>query len=156
MSEEFGLKLAFVDLLPMLFFLGSMIVLVTIFPSTLFVIGTTCNLIAGFSKVLWKFLLALKRGDVKFISDLFVPFQCIGFVLMITSFIVDRRMIQLDGMWIAITSVPSIFFFIIGIIGLITMIIMSIHFDQSLKAHWKAQWVNTVAQGCFFVGLLLG
>ncbi|MDO5521866.1 MAG: hypothetical protein Q4G58_15335 [bacterium] len=154
-EEDFTLKLAIQDTLPVLFFLGSMIVLSVLFPSVLFIIGASCSLIAGFSKVLWKFLMAVKLGNKKWLSNLFIPFQCMGFTLMILSLFVDRRFISSSEMWKAVSSLPSGVFFLVGVIGMVGMITMSMHFDQSVNAHWRAQLVNTLAQGCFFVGLLL-
>ncbi|MDO5293438.1 MAG: hypothetical protein Q4F05_11895 [bacterium] len=154
-EEDFTLKLAIQDTLPVLFFLGSMVVVTFLYPSILFVIGASCSLIAGVTKVIWKFIMALKMGNKKWLSSLFIPFQCVGFSLMLISLIVDRRLIHLEMMWKAVCSFPAGLFFLAGILGMAGMIILAMQFDQSVKSHWKAQWLNMAAQGCFFIGLLL-
>lgn len=154
-EEDFTLQLAIVDAIPVSFFLGSMITVSTMFGSLMFLIGATCSLVAGFSKVLWKLIMGLGRGNKAWLSNLFVPFQSIGFMLMIASLIFDRDLIVPGAVWKTLTGMPSALFFFIGTLGMILMIIMSVRFNQSIKSHWRAQIVNTIAQAAIFFGLLI-
>lgn len=154
--EGFTLTLALVDALPVLFFCASMMVIGRLFSSLLFLIGAMLCFIAGAAKVLWKVIVVLKRKNIWFLFLQMRILMPIGFCLMLISLIVKRSEISLAGIGSAFMSMPSLIFFVIGILGMVLMMVFAVKLDSSdVKANWLEQLTNGIAQAAFFVGLLL-
>ena len=69
--------------------------------------------------------------------------------------VVDRRRIDLAAVGAAVTSLPSAVFFALWVAGLAGMIVRAKRFDNSAKANWGAEALNTGMQAALFLGLLL-
>ena len=75
---------------------------------------------------------------------------------MLISLIVKHSEISLAGIGAAFMSMPSLIFFVIGILGMVLMMVFAAKLDSSdVKANWIEQLTNGIAQAAFFVGLLL-
>lgn len=154
--EGFTLSLALVDALPVLFFCASMIVIGGFFSSPLFLIGALLCFFAGAAKVLWKVIVVLRKKNIWFLFLQMRILMPIGFVLMMISLIVNRSEISFARMAAAFMRMPSLIFFIIGILGMVLMMAFSMKLDSSdVKANWIEQLTNGIAQAAFFAGLLL-
>ena len=152
--EGFTVALALVDAIPVLFFGGTMILISKIFDSPLFFIGAALSLLAAVGKVAWKFILGLKKKDVKFLNKAFMPTQCVGWVIMIIALILGRKKLNFPAMGAAIISMPTLVFFIIGVLGMAGMVYLKKNFKNTAKENWIAQCTNAVAQICIFLGFL--
>lgn len=154
--EGFTLSLALVDALPVLFFCASMMVLGRLFSSPLFLVGAALCSLAGAAKVLWKVIVVLKKKNIWFLFLQMRILMPIGFALMLISLIVKRSEIRFARLGAAFTSMPSMIFFIIGILGMVLMMVFAAKLDSSdVKANWIEQLTNGIAQTAFFIGLLL-
>lgn len=154
--SDFTLSLALLDALPLLFFGGSMILVGLIFRSWIFVLGALLCFWAGAAKVIWKIIVVQAKKNLWFLFLQMRIVMPIGFLIMIISIIINRSSINFIGIKTAFLSLPSLIFFIIGIIGMITMGILGIKLDSSkLRSNWIEQSVNAIAQGAIFTGLLL-
>lgn len=154
--EGFTLSLAFVDALPVIFFAGTMILISFIFKSAIFLIGALLCFYAGAAKVLWKIIVVLKRKNVWWLFMQMRIVMPIGFLLMIVALIVGRE--ALDGAVViqAITSLPQVVFFGLGILGMIMMMVFAFRLDSSdARSNWIEQITNGLAQLCIFIGTLL-
>lgn len=154
--EGFTLGLALVDALPVIFFAGSMFLIGQRFSSNLFMLGAVLCLIGGAGKVLWKVIVVLKRKNV---WPLFVQMRFLmplGFLLMICSLIANADRISFDEIIKACTGFPTIVCFAAGIAGIVLMTIFAMFLDSSdVRANWIEQLTNGLAQGAFFLGILL-
>lgn len=154
--EGFTLSLVLIDALPVLLFCASMIVIGRLFSSRLFLVGAVLCLLAGGAKVLWKAIVVLRKKNVWFLFLQMRILMPIGFALMVLSLIVNRSAISLAGMGAAFMRMPSMAFFLIGILGMILMMVFAAKLDSGdVKANWIEQLTNGIAQAAFFVGLLL-
>ena len=154
--EGFTITLALVDALPVLFFCASMIVISRFFVSPLFLIGALLCFFAGAAKVLWKVIVVLKKKNIWFLFLQMRILMPIGFALMGISLVVKHSEISLGGIGAAFMSMPSMIFFLIGILGMVLMMVFAAKLDSSdVKANWIEQLTNAIAQAAFFVGLLL-
>ena len=129
--EGFTLSLALVDAIPVLLFGGSCILIGLMFKSPLFITGAVLCFLAGFFKVLWKVILAVSKKDVTVLNKQFRYVMCAGFLLIVISLIAGHSRISLSGIFSGLTSIPSVFFFIAGICGMITMGILGKKLDNS-------------------------
>jgi hypothetical protein len=151
--KGFTLGMALMDALPVVFFTLSCIFLGMKVDSLLFRIGSALVAIAGIGKVLWKLLLALKDQDIHILNTQMRILMPLGFVLLIIGVIlVHPDWVMVLG---AVTMMPSLLFFVLGIIGLFCMGWFAGHMDQtSASNNWREQTVNTLAQACIFLGIL--
>lgn len=154
--KDFTLSLALFDILPVLFFSGTVILIGLLFDSKLFLIGAFLCLFAGISKVIWKIIVVLKKRNIWFLFIQMRITMPIGLILMIVSLIINRTNIDVSLVLNRITSLPSIIFFIIGLIGMVMMLLFGALLDGGkLRNNWIEQITNTIAQACIFVGTLI-
>lgn len=153
--QDFTLGLAIVDAIPVLFFCASVIAIGVAFKSVLFLIGALLVLFAGAVKVLWKIIVVLKKKNVWWMFLQMRILMPIGMVLMMVSLLVNRSRIDGNALWSAVTSMPSLACFIVGIIGMVLMSVFAVKLDSSdVKSNWIEQLTNGIAQAAFFVGIL--
>ena len=74
-----------------------------------------------------------------------------GFLLIL----LNLKTIKLSVILSAVTSMPSVIFFAVGIAGMVLMGIFAAKLDSSdIRSNWIEQITNTVAQAAIFVGIL--
>ncbi|PDX61964.1 hypothetical protein [Faecalibacterium langellae] len=153
--EDFTLSLALVDALPVLFFSCSMVLIAGRFASILFCLGAAVIVLASCGKVLWKLLLSLRKQNVPWLNRYFIPCQISGFVLILLSLVLHLRTIRWSSVLARLTHFPSVIFFLLWLCGMGCMSwYRKNRFDNSLKANWTAQLINTAAQGALLLGIL--
>lgn len=65
----------------------------------------------------------------------------------------EQKNITWHALFVSLTAMPSVLFFIIGICGMILMFIFGAKLDKTdVKSNWIEQCTNLVAQLCFFAG----
>ncbi len=153
--EDFTLFLALTDAIPVIFFGASCVVIGTIFSSRLFLLGAVLCLLGGSGKVLWKIIVVVKKKNI---WPLFIQMRIVmplGFALMLCSLLLCRSRLVFPDILAAVTSQPSLWFFLIGIAGMILMGVFAVKLDSSdVKSNWAEQFTNGVSQISFFIGLL--
>mgnify|MGYP003325360719 CR=1 FL=1 len=153
--EGFTLGLALVDLLPVIFFGASVVLIGIVFQSPLFIVGAALAFLAGFLKVLWKVILALAGKDVKWMNKQMRILMPAGFLLIIASVIIGWKKISWAAVGAAVTSLPSLIFFILWFLGLVAMGVLAGKLDSSVaKNNWIEQGVNSFAQLMGLLGIL--
>ena len=154
--EGFNMRLAIVDMLPVIFFTITTIQLGRYLDSSIFIIGAILCFIGGFCKVLWKVVLALKKKDLHFLFLALRLFMPPGFILMIVGFVLRLKAGAIGTLFTALLKFPNLMFAIIGLLGLIAMGYMAKKLNANdSKDNWKEQLVNTFAQAAFMVWILL-
>ena len=153
--DDFTLSLALVDALPVLFFACSMVLIARRFASILFGFGAAVIVLASCGKVLWKLRLSLRKQNVPWLNRYFIPCQLSGFALILLSVVLHFRTIRWGRFLVQLTHFPSALFFLLWLCGMGCMSwYRKNRFDNSLKANWTAQIINTVTQGALLVGIL--
>lgn len=155
-ASGFTLSMAFMDMLPVLFFSVGIGSLSLKFKGVLFIGGAVLVIAAGAMKVLWKFLLATIKKDIRFLNRQLRFLMPVGFGCMILGLIVDRDAWSVQAVAAHIFSWPSIIFFTLAVIGIICMVFFARHFDQSdAKSNWIEQGTNALTQFFFMMGILI-
>ena len=153
--DDFTLSLALVDALPVLFFAISMGLIASRFASVLFGLGAAVIVLASCGKVLWKLLLGLRKQNIPWLNRYFIPCQISGFVLILLSVVLHLRTIRWGDLLVQLAHFPSVIFFLLWLCGMGCMSwYRKNRFDNSLKANWTAQIINTIAQGALLAGIL--
>lgn len=160
--EGFTVSLALVDSLPVIFFIGTTLILAQALGSPIFAIGAVASALAGTGKVLWKLFLGLGLGDVKFLNKMFLPLQISGFMIMLVSVIIEtvKKTINWVAVGKAVLSIPAGLCFLAGICAMGFMGWFRKKYDKATfntdaKKNWIAQLTNAFAQGMIFLGILL-
>ena len=153
--QDFTLSLAIIDALPVLFFGGSIILIGVIFRRVLFLAGAMLCFWAGAAKVIWKIVVVMKKKNIWWMFLQMRIVMPVGFLIMIVSVLLNLKSIKLSVILSAVTSVPSVIFFAIGIACMVLMGIFAAKLDSSdARSNWIEQLTNTVAQAAIFVGIL--
>ena len=154
--EGFTLALALVDAIPVLSFGISMVIIASRFDSPLFLIGAILSVLGGCCKVAWKLVLGIAKKDLRWLNKPFVPMQATGFLLMLISFIIGFGRISWSGVLAAITSLPSVLFFIawIGLMFFMGWYRKHKFSNDDAHSNWTAQIINAVGQTCLLLGIL--
>lgn len=156
LPKGFTLPMALVDCLPVLFFCLGSGILAYRFDSILFRIGILLVILAGAMKAGWKFVIALLHKDLRFLNRQMRYLMPIGFLLMLLALFVDRSRWSIKAVLSHITHFPSLFFFLLGFLGILFLIWLARHQNnRDAKANWKEQIVNSFSQGCFLLGIWL-
>ncbi len=154
--EGFSVPMALVDLIPVVFFGLSTMKVGSLFHSTLFIAGAAVCLLSGVVKVGWKLIAAVSQRNI---WPMFVQMRIlmpVGFLTMFTALVVDRAGVNGEAMLAGVTCFPACLFFLAGALGMILMLVFAFRMDSSdPKVNWMEQTVNSFAQICFFIGLLL-
>ena len=154
--DDFTLSLAAVDALPVLLFGASIILIGLMFTNALFLVGAVLCFWAGAAKVLWKIIVAAKKKNIRWLFMQMRIVMPIGFALMLLTVILSRNAINLSAVFAAIVSMPSVIFFVIGIIGMTLMGVFAAKLDSAdVRSNWIEQLTNAVAQASVFAGILI-
>ena len=161
-NTQFTPLLALVDAIPVLFFGIAAIMLGVIaaimlgvkIHNAIFFVGALLCFLAGFGKVLWKFLIATTGKDVELLGMQLRYVMPAGFLLMIIgAFTADRSVVKnlINGA----LKMPSLLFFIIAVAALTGMVICARKFDRHdvRRGNWIEQGINIIAQGCVLLGV---
>lgn len=153
--QDFTPALALVDALPVLFFGAAMVLAARALSSILFGIGAAVITLAGCGKVLWKLLLAVWKRNVAWLNRWFIPCQICGFLLVVAALVLTVGRFDWPRLAGRLIQFPAGVFFLVWIIGMGVMgWYRKNRFDNSLKANWTAQIINTAAQGALLLGIL--
>lgn len=154
--EGFTLPMAVMDALPVVFFAIGAGHIAANFDSRLFAAGVFLVVIAGVLKVAWKFVLALAHKDIALLNHQMCALMPIGFAMMIVGLVADRALWSPAWVLHAVTAVPSLYFLVVGIVGIIFMVSFAIHADsRDARTNWREQTVNAVAQFCIMMAIVL-
>ncbi|MDO4466909.1 MAG: hypothetical protein Q4C49_07860 [Bacillota bacterium] len=152
--KDFTLGLALLDVCPVIFFGISMLIIASKFNSLLFFIGASLSFCAGLGKVLWKLLWALCKKDVRILSNQLKYTMSVGFICMIASLFIEKVNVVL--ILLSFWKLPSAIFFFTGIVGMCLMGYMGKTYSRTDdKANWIEEMINTIAQLCFLIGIIL-
>lgn len=154
--QEYTIGLAVFDAVPVVLFGLASLLLWFMTGNILVLIGGLICFISGLLKVLWKVLVVIRKENV---WPLFVQMRIgmpLGMLLMLTGFIISCFLHNMRFFWNALLHPMPILFIILTVIGMAAMIRYGSKLDPTeAKANWIEQGCNTVAQGSFFLAMLM-
>ena len=152
-NSQFTLQLAIMDAVPVLFFGIAAIMLGVKLRSWVFFVGALLCFLAGFGKVLWKFLIAVARKDVALLGMQLRYVMPAGFLLMAAGVFTAEKS-AVSGLLDGARRMPSLLFFIVAVCSLTGMVICARKFDRhDVRGNWIEQGINIIAQGCVMLGV---
>ena len=159
LPEDYTLGLAAFDAVPVLLFGLASRLLARMTGSVLVMLGGVICFVSGMLKVLWKFLVVLRRKNV---WPLFVQMRIgmpAGFAVMLAGVAAglvkkDRRERAAIGK--AVLRPAPLTFLMLSAAGIAAMIVCGKKLDPAqAKANWIEQGCNTAAQGSFLAAMVL-
>ncbi len=153
--DGFTLGMAMMDCLPVIFFSIGAAVLASRFESPLFHFGILLVILAGALKAGWKFVLALAKKDVPFLSRQMRYLMPAGFASAVAGLLVDRSRWSIASVISHAAAQPACIFFLIGLAGIVTLAWLGRHLDgHDAQANWKEQTVNALTQLFIMLGII--
>ena len=162
--DDYTMGLAIFDLLPVMLFLLSGLIIWSISGSTLFLAGMVCSFLAGMLKVIWKMIIVEGGEDRSLLTKLFRLLMPAGFILMILSAILAVSAEKRDGIpegcvgisegFRTAMTMPAVLFFLSGIAGMCLMGSLASRLDKSAKSAWIEESVNAAAQLLILAGTI--
>ncbi|MBR3354034.1 MAG: hypothetical protein IKG47_01545 [Oscillospiraceae bacterium] len=154
--QNYTMGLALFDFVPVLLFGLASYLLWKMTGSILVLLGGLVCFISGTLKVLWKIIVVVEKKNV---WPLFVQMRIgmpAGLTVVLIGFIVSCFTKDLHAFWSAALRPLPIIFFILYFVGTAAMVRCGTKLDSSeARTNWIEQGCNTVAQGSFFVMMLL-
>ena len=159
LPEDYTLGLAVFDAVPVILFGMASRLLARMTGSALVMLGGVICFVSGMLKVLWKFLVVLRRKNV---WPLFVQMRIgmpAGFMVMLAGLVVgllkkDRRERAAIGK--AVYRPAPMAFLLLSAAGIGAMIFCGKKLDSTqARANWIEQGCNTAAQGSFLAAMAL-
>ena len=96
------------------------------------------------------------ESGTRTLKDAIIVLMPVGFLTMFAALIVDRAGLNGEAMLAKLSGFPACLFFLAGALGMILMLVFAFRMDSSdPKVNWMEQTVNSLAQICFFIGLML-
>ena len=156
---DYTLGLALFDAVPVLLFGLASRILARMTVSVLVMLGGVVCFVSGMLKVVWKFLVVLRRKNV---WPLFVQMRIgmpAGFAVILAGLFAgllkkDRR--ERSAIGKAMLQPAPILFLLLSAAGMAAMIVCGKKLDPAqAKANWIEQGCNTAAQGSFLAAMAL-
>lgn len=152
----FTIPMAVVDLLPCLFFALASIMLGLVLNSYLMYIGAAISFIGGVIKVIWKFIVVIKKKNVWWMFVQMRVAMPLGFLLLIIGFIIAVVQNDMTAFWSSLLNPLVIIGLVVGIVGMAMMVVFAAKLDSSdAKSNWIEQICNAVSQFGFFSTFLM-
>ena len=128
--RQYTLGLALFDIVPVLLFLISCILIYSMCMSRLFLAGALCCFIGGMAKVIWKLIVVLAKRDIPAFSRVFRVLMIGGFALMLLSVILSTVRTVAGGRAFADSA-------------------------KSARSNWIEELINTAAQLAILAGVVI-
>ena len=152
--QDYTMKLALFDAVPVILFGASSIIMFRMTSSLLVLLGGIICFIAGMLKVLWKILVVVKQKNVWFLFEQMRIFMPLGFCVMFLGCVIGFFTGKAARFFYVMSQPLPILFWLFSVAGIIGMIMCAKRLD-SVKAssNWIEETCNTLAQGSFLIAM---
>ena len=151
--KEYTFGLALLDTVPVLLFLGSGLIMYSMYGRPLLLAGVLASFAGGMSKAVWKMIVVIRKKDLPGLTKAFHILLPAGFALMILSVAAGGRA-AFSGLWRSLTMMPAAIMFAAGFALLCLMGYLGAHMDGSARSNWIEELVNTSAQLAVLAGVI--
>ena len=152
--KYYTMGLALFDLLPVLLFLLSGLIIYSMYRSPLLLAGVLACFIGGLSKAVWKIIVVRRGADLSSLTRAFRMLMPAGFVLMMLS-VPAGGIEAFRGLWRSLTMMPAVIFFAAGLALMCFMGYLGSHMDSSARSNWIEEAVNTMAQLAVLIAVII-
>ena len=151
--KEYTMGLALLDIMPVLLFLASGLIMYSMYGSPLLLAGVLACFTGGLCKAIWKMIVVVSEKDFSGLTRMFHILMPAGFALMILSVLAGGKA-AISGLWRSLTMMPAAILFIAGFVLMCLMGYLGSHMDNSARSNWIEELVNTLAQLAVLAGVI--
>lgn len=151
--KEYTMGLALLDIMPVLLFLASGLIMYSMYGSPLLLAGVLACFTGGLCKAIWKMIVVVRKKDLPGLTRMFHILMPAGFALMILSVLAGGKA-AISGLWRSLTMMPAAILFIAGFVLMCIMGYLGSHMDNSARSNWIEELVNTLAQLAVLAGVI--
>ncbi len=151
---DYTLGLALVDLIPVLLFLMSGLIMYSMYGSPFLFAGVIACFTGGLCKAVWKIIIVIRKKDCTALTRAFHILMPAGFALMILSVIAGGSE-AFAGLRRSLTMMPAAVLFAAGFALMCLMGYLGAHLDGSARSNWIEELVNTLAQLAVLAGVII-
>lgn len=164
--KQYTLGLALFDMVPVLLFLASGLILWSMYGKPLFLAGVIASFVGGTCKALWKLIVVTGKRDKRWLTTAFHILLPGGFMLMLLSVVIDVSRDSLagaplgegstlSGILRGLSVMPAPLLFLAGAFGMCLMGHLGSRMDESRGANWLEEIVNAFSQLAFLAGVVI-
>ena len=151
--KKYTMGLAVVDLIPVVLFLMSGLIMYSMYGSPLLLAGVLACFTGGLCKAIWKMIIVIRGKDHPGLTRAFHILMPAGFALMILSVPAGGKA-AFSGLWRSVTMMPAAVFFAAGFVLMCLMGYLGSHMDNSARSNWIEELVNMLAQLAVLAGMI--
>lgn len=152
--KEYTMGLALFDIMPVLLFLASGLIMYSMYGSMLLLAGVLSCFTGGLCKAVWKMIIVISKKDLTGLTRAFHILMPAGLALMILSVPAGGRA-AFSGLRRSITMMPAAILFIAAFALMCLMGYLGSHMDNSASSNWIEELANTLAQLAFLIGVII-
>ena len=151
--KEYTMGLALLDIMPVLLFLASGLIMYSMYGSPLLLAGVLACFTGGLCKAIWKMIVVVSKNDLPGLTRIFHILMPAGFALMMLSVPAGGKA-AISGLWRSVTMMPASILFIAGFALMCLMGYLGSHMDSSARSNWIEELVNSLAQLAVLAGVI--
>ena len=151
--KEYTMGLALLDIMPVLLFLASGLIMYSMYGSPLLLAGVLARFTGGLCKAIWKMIVVVSKNDLPGLTRIFHILMPAGFALMMLSVPAGGKA-AISGLWRSVTMMPASILFIAGFALMCLMGYLGSHMDSSARSNWIEELVNSLAQLAVLAGVI--
>jgi hypothetical protein len=148
--KEYTMGLALFDIMPVLLFLASGLIMYSMYGSPLLLAGVLACFMGGLCKAIWKMIVVVSEKDFSGLTRMFHILMPAGFVLMILSVFAGGKA-AFSGLWRSLTMMPASILFVAGFVLIAFLVVAG---NQREREHECKCDDEKLFHRCFFLRIL--
>ena len=151
-QHPFTPAMAVIDMIPVLLFCASTVVMVGRTGNVLVTVGGILVILAGMMKAVWKLICTFSKKDIPLLSKQLRVFMPIGFVTLLIGLI--QKSMTLGGQTVILRLLqwPAVLFLLLMMILLLLLGFLAVKGDRDIAiVTWIEEIVNIAAQASFLL-----
>ncbi|MEE1229291.1 MAG: hypothetical protein U0K57_10030 [Lachnospiraceae bacterium] len=151
-QHPFTPAMAVIDMIPVLLFCASTVVMVGRTGNVLVTVGGILVILAGMMKAVWKLICTFSKKDIPLLSKQLRVFMPIGFVALLIGLIQKSMTLGGQTVILRLLQLPAVLFLLLMMILVLLLGFLAVKGDRDIAiVTWIEEIVNIAAQASFLL-----
>ena len=151
-QHPFTPAMAVIDMIPVLLFFASTVVMVGRTGNVLVTVGGILVILAGMMKAVWKLICTFFKKDIPLLSKQLRVFMPIGFVALLIGLIQKSMTLGGQTVILRLLQLPAVLFLLLMMILVLLLGFLAVKGDRDIAiVTWIEEIVNIAAQASFLL-----
>lgn len=151
-QHPFTPAMAVIDMIPVLLFFASTVVMVGRTGNVLVTVGGILVILAGMMKAVWKLICTFSKKDIPLLSKQLRVFMPIGFVALLIGLIQKSMTLGGQTVILRLLQLPAVLFLLLMMILVLLLGFLAVKGDRDIAiVTWIEEIVNIAAQASFLL-----